>query len=928
MYSLVISIFVVSSGFTYGILTASWIRAHAIREALEAAETLGVTLADAVMLENQGALRARAEAAMAVIASLDARGESDPPPQVRAVDYLAIQRISDAGYFFVVDSAGEVAYHPYDEVRAANHADTPVVQRIITQRNGYVRYDWQNPSEPGPQDKFAYFQYYEPWDWFVVVTDYAAGFLSRMPPDTLRSLLDGYQRNTVVAAMVRTATGDVLGASRGWDRLADQSTATAAWAEGLRSHSRVESIDRASFVALAPLAGFPAEVGIVYSGERLELLLSKYIYVVALSLVLSVFLIYVSSRAASRVIARPVRLLSDRLSRRLGSEERRVTVERSDDLRTLVLQQLRTLVRLDYETKNRRAAEHEAIVAESVFIHTAEGILVTDTDSRIVRVNPAFEAMTGYRADELIGRNPRILRSKRHDTSFYRSMWDSLRDTGVWVGEIWNRRKSGEEYPQILSICAVQNGCDDQVGSYVAVCHDISDRKEAEDRLHFLATHDSLTGLPNRAYLSDVLEYSIRQARRDDSVVAVLFVDVDDFKDVNDSCGHEAGDQLLVWISRRLELQLRDGDTVVRFGGDEFVLLLPRIEDAEYASVVARRILASVREPYMIADQRFRPSVSIGIAVYPEAGREAGDLLRDADAAMYAAKHQGRNTYRFHNPDMNENAHRRLAMQGSVAVAIDRNEFFLVYQPILSLSDESIAGIEALVRWDNNGRVIMPGEFLPYLENSSMLTRLDLWVLDRVCLDISTSNGKSPRVPRVSVNVGAYNLIQDDFVHRATEIVSRNGVDPQRIAIEITESAAIRNFDRARHTLRDLQAAGFALFLDDFGAGHSSIRYLREFGVDSVKLDRTYLTNVDRSRSARSLVSGFAQLAHGMRLTAIMEGVETQSQLDFVRSAGCDFAQGYYIGMPGTLSDALVGWSDRSRKHYPAGLPEQPLRTS
>ena len=928
MYSLVISAFVLLTGLAYGVLAATWIRSHAITEAREAAETLGVTLADAVLLENQGALRARAEAAMAMIASLDARGVSHQLLQARAVEYLAIQRISAAGYFFVVDSAGNIAYHPHDEVRAANHADTPIVRRIIEQGTGYVRYDWQNPPDPAPEDKFAYIQYYEPWDWFVVVTDYAAGFLSRLPPDTLRSLLDGYQRNTVVAAIVRAATGELIAASSGWDQLADQARSAAAWAEGVQSDTRVEPIGRADFIAFAPLAGFPAEVGIVYCGHRLELLLTKYSYVVAVSLMLAVFLIYVCSRAASRVIARPVRLLSNRLNQRLGSVERRVTVARSDDLRTLVFQQLRTLVRLDYETKSRRAAEHEAIVAESVFTHTAEGILVTDPSTRIIRVNPAFEAMTGYRADELIGRNPRILRSERHGTSFYRSMWGSVRTTGAWVGEIWSRRKSGEEYPQILSICAVRNGSDDQVGNYVAVCHDISDRKEAEGRLHYLATHDPLTGLPNRTYLGDVLAYSIRQARRDRSVVAVLFVDVDHFKDVNDSCGHEAGDQLLVWISRRLEKQLRDGDTMVRFGGDEFVLLLPHIGDAEHASVVARRMLASVREPYIIGDQRFRPSVSIGIAVYPEAGREAGDLLRDADAAMYTAKHQGRNTYRFHNPDMNENAHRRLAMQGSVAAAIDRDELFVVYQPIISLTDESIAGLEALVRWNDDGRVIMPGEFLPYLENSSMLTRLDLWVLDKVCLDISRTNGQSPPIPRVSVNVGAYNLIQDDFVHRATEVVSRNGVDPRRIAIEITESAAIRNFDRARGTLRDLQAAGFALYLDDFGAGHSSIRYLREFGVDSVKLDRAYLANVDRSQSARSLVSGFAQLAHGMQLTAIMEGVETQAQLDFVTSAGCDFAQGYYIGMPGALSEALAAWPERRDTRDPDGISEQPLRMS
>jgi diguanylate cyclase (GGDEF)-like protein/PAS domain S-box-containing protein len=529
---------------------------------------------------------------------------------------------------------------------------------------------------------------------------------------------------------------------------------------------------------------------------------------------------------------------------------------------------------------------------------------VADPDGTIVRVNPAMEAITGYQSEELVGQHAGVLKSDRHEQRFYEELWSTLVAEGAWVGEVWTVRKGGEPFPQLLSVRAVRDQ-DDDVESLVAVCHDISERKEAEDRLHYLATHDSLTGLPNRAYLNNLLDHTLRQARRAEELTAVLFLDIDNFKDVNDSHGHDAGDQLLKWIARRLEFQLREEDIVVRFGGDEFVIVLPRIEDAEFASVVARRILAAVRDPYLVGSQKMRPSVSIGVAVYPEAGREAADLLRDADAAMYAAKRQGRNTYRFHNPGMNENAHRRLAMQGSVASAIDNDEFRVLYQPILALADGRIAGAEALVRWEREGRLVMPGEFLPYLENSSMLSRLDLWVLDQVCLEMKEVQDAHGADFLVSVNAGAYNLIQDDFVPRVTETVSRNGVDPSRIAIEVTETAAIRNFDRARATLRELQSAGFKLYLDDFGEGYSSIRYLREFGVDSVKLDRTYLTNVEHSEPARSLVSGFTQLAHGMRLHAVVEGVETEGQLDFVREAGCDYAQGFLVGKPAPLTQSL-----------------------
>ncbi|MFW5814459.1 MAG: EAL domain-containing protein [Spirochaetota bacterium] len=903
------SAIVVAGGLIYGLMTAASIRAYAHDEALESAQTLGITLADAILLENQSALRARGEAAAATIAALGAgTGEPGVDESVvrdQAFRFFDAQRIGEAGYFFVVDSDGDVLYHPFQSVAEQDQSESPIVRRIIAQGRGFVRYYWQNPGEPAPQDKRGYITHFAPWDWYIVATDYASGFLERLPSTTLQSLLNGYEQESIHAAFVVRPNRTIVGSSSGWNAVADVAERHLPSGRSLPLDERVSELPGGDLIAFAPLQGFDAEAGVVFRMERLDSLLSRYVYIVAFSLLAGVLVIWVSSRIAGQYIAKPIRSLSRRLTRRLADERSAAQSSEPDDLRELILQQLRALVRLDYETKGRHAAEREAVVAESVFRHTTEGIIVTDAEGVIIRVNPALEAITGYPAAELVGRNPRMLKSSRHGQDFYRTLWNTLESTGVWVGEIWNRRKSGEEYPQLLSIRAVRSEAGGDIDSYVAVCHDISERKESEERLHHLATHDSLTGLPNRTYLNDVLAQTLRHAERHESITAVLFLDIDDFKDVNDSYGHDSGDQLLKWIARRLEFQLRSEDIVVRFGGDEFVIVLPQIEDSEYASVVARRILASAREPYLIEHQKIRPSVSIGIAIYPEAGRDAADLLRDADAAMYTAKRQGRNTYRFHNPGMNENAHRRLAMQGSIASAIDKGELSVVYQPILALADNRIAGAEALVRWTRDGRLISPGEFLPFLENSSMLTRLDLWVLDQVCLEINTLDSEHSGTFFISVNAGAYNLIQDDFVHRVTETVARNGVDPTRIAIEVTESAAIRNFDRARATLRDLQSAGFRLYLDDFGEGHSSIRYLREFGVDSVKLDRAYLQNVERSESARSLVSGFTQLAHGMRLEAVIEGVETPGQLDFIRQAGCDYAQGFLVGRPGDLREAL-----------------------
>ena len=916
-YTLIIAIVIGAAGLAYGVLTGRSIRAYALEEAQESADTLAVSIADAVLLENQGALRARGDAATAVIEAISNVLVEGTEATEQARAFLAAQRVGDAGYIFALESNGDVRYHPFQEDLAPNLSDSPVVQQIISQRSGYVRYFWQNPGEPIANDKYGYVSYFAPWDWYIVATDYAGGFLERVPPETLRSLLNGYQQETIDAALLRYHQGEVISASSGWESVGEMATASDLWSHDdhthphsdLLAHEMVATIGPERILAFSPLPGFDADVGVVFNNAGLRALTVQYAYIVAVSLALAILLIYVSSRIAGRLIAGPIRAVSSRLQQRIAGFSPDHAQVRADDLRGLVLQQLRALVRLDYETQGRIEAEHEAMIAESVFRHTTEGIIVTDADATIIRVNAALEQITGYSPGELIGQNTRILKSGRHEEGFYESMWKELLGSGSWVGEVWNKRKDGEIYPQLLSIRAVTRA-DGTVDSYVAVCHDISERKEAEDRLQHLATHDPLTGLPNRAYLNDVLAHTIRQSQRHDRLSAVLFLDIDNFKDVNDSHGHDTGDELLRWISRQLQEQLRDEDFVIRFGGDEFVIVLPAIEDSDYASVVARRILGVVRDPYLIGVQKIRPSVSIGIAIFPEAGREAGDLLRDADAAMYAAKKQGKNTFRFHNPGMNETAHRRLAMQGSVATAIDQDELSVAFQPILALKEQRISGAEALVRWNRDGRVVLPGEFLPYLENSSMLTRLDLWVLDQACVEINTHAADLSDDFYVSVNAGAYNLIQDDFVDRVTETIHRNNVDASRIAIEVTETAAIRNFDRARATLRELQAAGFKLFLDDFGEGHSSIRYLREFGVDSVKLDRAYLQNVERSESAQSLVSGFTQLAHGMRLRAVIEGVETKGQLDFIRSIGCDYAQGFLIGQPSELSTAVEAYSE------------------
>ena len=538
----------------------------------------------------------------------------------------------------------------------------------------------------------------------------------------------------------------------------------------------------------------------------------------------------------------------------------------------------------------------------AMFDSNPAAIMVTDRDNRIIAVNPGFSRLTGYSAEDALGQTPTLLKSGRHDAAFYQAMWSELGEKGEWAGEVWDKRKDGSFYPKLLHIKAVpglgeDGGCAPDY--YVASFTDVSARMEAEERIRELAYHDVLTGLPNRLLLRDRLEHALANALRQRRHLAVLFIDLDSFKNVNDSLGHAAGDQLLMEVASRLRACVRDVDTVARLGGDEFVVVLENLEDESDAVSVAAKIHTTLGLPITVGAQTLHASASIGIALYPEDGESAETLMQNADTAMYQAKAEGRSNYQFFAPFMNEQARETLALENTLLDALERDEFQLYYQPILDLSTGVMTGVEALIRWDSPERgLIPPDKFIPIAEETGAIVQIGDWVVRRACRDINTWRDHGLTPPRVSLNISPRQFRQPGLTTSIRAIIREAGISAGQLELEMTEGALMERPDVAARLLHDLKALGMGIVIDDFGTGYSSLAYLKKFPIDKLKIDRSFVRDLLSDNSDREITLAVIALSHNLGLKVTAEGVEVQAQLDFLRQHGCDCVQGYLLSRP------------------------------
>ena len=561
--------------------------------------------------------------------------------------------------------------------------------------------------------------------------------------------------------------------------------------------------------------------------------------------------------------------------------------------------------RLKIELAERVKTEERERLSARVFEHVGESIIITDPDCRIIYTNPACTVISGYTAKDMLGQKPSILQSGHHEATFYEDMWKVLLDKGRWQGEVWNRRKNGEVYPQWLNISSIKD-TDGEITHYVAMGQDITDIKKSEEKILHQAHYDHLTDLPNRVLFEDRLNHAIARVPRGNEKVALMFMDLDHFKNLNDSLGHHAGDLFLKQVALQFVDCLREEDTVSRLGGDEFTVILEGINQKEDAAVVADKIISLFAKPFVIGGNEVYMGISIGIALYPDCSKEVKNLIKYADLAMYHAKDQGRNNYQFFQPDFESKVVEKVTMETHLRKGIENRELLAYYQPVINLESGEITGMEALMRWNRPGHgLVLPGIFIPIAEDKGLIVAMGEWILRQACEYVVSLTKLGFPSLALAVNLSARQFRDKGLVNKVERILQDTGFQPESLHLEITETTLMDNMESSIITMKRLKDMGIQISLDDFGTGYSSFNYLKHFPLDTLKLDHTFIKDITTDQDSARIAAAIISLARGLGLQVIAEGVENKQQLAFLDHFQCKKAQGFLFSKPVSGEDFL-----------------------
>ena len=550
------------------------------------------------------------------------------------------------------------------------------------------------------------------------------------------------------------------------------------------------------------------------------------------------------------------------------------------------------------DISERKRAEKELRLAAKVMDTSLEAIMITDSNNNIQSINHTFTAITGYSEEETLNKNPRILQSGKHDRHFYEEMWNTLKQTNSWQGEIWDRRKNGEIYPKWLSISVIKDN-DGAITNHVAMFSDITERKLTEDRLFHAAHYDLLTQLPNRLLFNDRLEQAIERAGRKNWKLALLFLDLDNFKVINDTLGHDIGDELICQVASRLKTTLWESDTVARLAGDEFTVIVENIKDNQDAILIANKIVNTLSQPFQLKGQERFATASIGVSIFPEDGDDSRTLLKHADVAMYRAKIDSDHSFQLYKQEMSAGVSRRLDLETQLYRALDRGEFELYYQPQISLPGGDIVGVEALLRWHNStSGEVSPAEFIPIAESTGLICPIGEWVLQEACSQHRAWLDKGISNLRIAVNVSAKQLLNNKLPGILKKLLTQYGIEPRHLELELTESVFMENPEQATALLQEIKQIGSPLSLDDFGTGHSSLSKLKNLPFQTVKIDRSFVSDITSNPDDAEIAQAIIAMSHSLKRTVVAEGVETQEQLAYLMEMQCDIVQGYFFSRP------------------------------
>ncbi|MDD2463926.1 MAG: EAL domain-containing protein [Desulfobulbus sp.] len=835
-------------------------------------------------------------------------------------DYSS-QRIGDSGYIYVLNSQGVPIFHPQKLLvgmpilqRDSYHDVWPFIRKQIEKKTGYIEYSWKNPDELSMKPKALYMTYFKPWDWIISVCCYREEFSNIIDFNTIEERLGSFRYGKSGYALILNEQGKILTHpflndaqkplySEPILKLIEDAEAGKQhivrykWKNPTDTNLQEKLMVFKRIPQLGLIIGVTAYTEEIYSG-------SLSIRSVVLSLgTIAALLAIGTAFLFSRLFTRPLRQFALELKMPEQANDYRIGCE----IHFLIskfhcyfnyIQQ--TNNKLQTEIQFRKSAENFLQIYKQIFDSATEGIVITDATGKILAVNDSFTEITGYESHEAVGQNPRILKSEQHDDNFFRQMWQNLTGKGSWEGEIWNKKKDGTIYPEWMNINCIRDG-KGTIIYYFAMFYEIGELKKREKQIAFMAYHDILTRLPNRAFLEHKLTKNLAETRLHGGHIALFLIDLDNFKNVNDVFGHHLGDDLLLQVSQRFAPLLSGNDTLCRIGGDEFIFLMENIESESAIYLMANRIQAVIKKPFLLEFKKIYVSTSIGISTYPGDGESAMEMIRSADMAMHKAKREGKNKYVLFTKSMHDELYEKFRTENGIRYGLLNKEFVVFYQPKVNIENRRTSSLEALIRWKRGGKMISPGQFIPIAEETSLIDDLCMFVLETTCGFLLKMKQQGVLVP-VSVNISPRQFHNADFVDMIEDLLMRYTVESKYLEFEITETTAMKDVEHTLKIMHRLREMGFLFSIDDFGTGYSSLGYLNKMPVNTLKIDKQF---VDDLQANGGIVATIIAISQQMHLNVVAEGVETEEQLLQLGSMGCNEAQGYYFSRPVSEKETL-----------------------